>query len=71
MNDKEDVFPPIKETKEKTVTPQTLWMPIGLAMGTSLGVVFDQLAIGLAIGLSIGVALDQIQANQQSTQCND
>lgn len=44
--------------KARLKSKRGFWVAIGIALGTSLGVVFNKLAIFLAVGIAIGVILD-------------
>jgi uncharacterized membrane protein len=43
--------------------PKTNWLAIGIALGTAIGVSFDNVALGIAIGTVIGALLDSWQKN--------
>ena len=47
-----------KQTGRLSMSTHTL--PIGVAMGTSLGVVFDNIPIGVAMGTSLGLAFGMV-----------
>lgn len=40
-------------------------IPIGLGIGTALGIVFDQLTMGIAIGTSLGVLFSALIKNNK------
>lgn len=40
-----------------------LWIPIGLALGAGIGVIFDNIALGTAIGVVAGAALMAIMSS--------
>lgn len=40
-------------------------IPIGLGIGTALGIVFDQLTMGIAIGTSLGVLFSALFKNKK------
>lgn len=43
----------------------TYGIPIGLGIGTALGIVFDQLTMGIAIGTSLGVLFSALFKNKK------
>lgn len=48
----------------KTICSNSRWMSLGIAIGTALGVAFDNIGVGVALGLAIGVALDGNRRNR-------
>ena len=42
---------------EKASNPIALWLSIGVAIGTSPGVVFDNIPIGVALGIMVGTSV--------------
>ena len=35
-----------------------LWLSIGVAIGTSLGIIFHNIPIGIALGIMLGTSID-------------
>jgi hypothetical protein len=44
---------------KKTPSQVILWLSIGVAIDTSLGIIFHNIPIGIGLGLVIGFALSQ------------
>lgn len=40
--------------------PKTNWLAIGIALGSGLGVIYDNVGIGIAIGTVIGAFLAEV-----------
>ena len=41
------------------------YVAVGLSLGVSFGLVFDNLALGISIGLVVGIGLDSKKKNQK------
>jgi len=48
---------PKNPKSENTNNQIVLWLSIGIAIGTSLGIVFHNIPIGVALGISIGLII--------------
>lgn len=44
--------------KQNKKVPKGFFLCMGVALGTSLGMLFKNLSVGVALGISIGVVLD-------------
>lgn len=40
------------------------WLPLGVGIGTAVGVALDDLAVWMAIGVGVGAALDAARARR-------
>ena len=48
-------------TSEKNETNNTgVFLPIGIGLGVSLGIVFDNLAIGISLGVAFGLGIGPV-----------
>lgn len=54
-----------KEKDEQKVTGITHWMPIGMCLGCSFGILLDNLALGISLGMLLGVAVGTLTDSKQ------
>lgn len=53
---------------ENTNNQIVLWLSIGIAIGTSLGIVFDNISIGVALGISLGLVIGAVASHKNKKE---
>lgn len=51
--------------RAKTHRPAALWLPVGVGIGSALGIAMGNLAVGVGIGAALGLLLGAVLARPQ------
>lgn len=56
---------------DKKANPQTLWLGVGIVIGTSIGAATNQIALGIAFGVALGVVVGSVVSKRAGSGLDD